>query len=259
MRIDGWQGEFWSVRWWARAFTFAAVLGVVLGIVGPFGSYFNGATLIRVLYWVGILLTGAVFAGLLVPWLTRAGLRIGMPWWFALAVAVLVTAVPTGADSWVIGHWLWSWQVARVTVADWYSQTVMVLAGIVGLWMVLELAASSLRGERHAPAAGLAASPAAAPTGPVLCLQMEDHYVRLHRRTGSNLELMTLQEAIERYGRAAGLQVHRSWWIAADAVEAAERDGRNWRLRLSNGLRVPVARNRIVEARARGWIAEEPR
>ena len=92
--------------------------------------------------------------------------------------------------------------------------------------------------------------------GAAICLQTEDNYVRVHRERGSSLELMPLHEAIERFGRVDGLQVHRSWWVAASAVEGAERDARNWRLRLSNGLRVPVARNRVVEARARGWIGQ---
>jgi len=94
---------------------------------------------------------------------------------------------------------------------------------------------------------------------PVLCLQMEDHYVRVHRASGSSLELMPLHEAVRRFGAADGLQVHRSWWVAAAAVTQAERDMRNWRLRLTNGTTVPVARNRIAAIRARGWLdSSEP-
>jgi len=51
--------------------------------------------------------------------------------------------------------------------------------------------------------------------------------------------------------------VHRSWWVAADAVTGAERDGRNWRLRLSNGLLVPVARNSVAAVRQRRLIGPE--
>jgi len=103
------------------------------------------------------------------------------------------------------------------------------------------------------------AGPAIDSREPVLCLQMEDHYVRIHRPSGSTLELMPLRDAIERYGQGGGVQVHRSWWVSAAAVEASERDARNLRLRLSNGVRVPVARNRVAEIRARGWIEEDQR
>jgi DNA-binding LytR/AlgR family response regulator len=112
---------------------------------------------------------------------------------------------------------------------------------------------------RHAPRATLSNAAPQPPVivteraEPVLCLQMEDHYVRVHGQSGSTLELMPLKDAIERFG-CTGIQVHRSWWVATGAVSAAERDGRNWRLKLTNGLIVPVARNRIVEARAIGLI-----
>jgi hypothetical protein len=52
------------------------------------------------------------------------------------------------------------------------------------------------------------------PPSNVICLQMEDHYLRVHHDAGSRLELMPLREAIRRYGRRDGLQVHRSWWVA---------------------------------------------
>jgi hypothetical protein len=55
--------------------------------------------------------------------------------------------------------------------------------------------------------------------------------------------------------RRDGLQV--SWWVAAQAVAGADRHARNWRLRLTNGLTVPVVRKRVIEARTRGWIVEE--
>jgi DNA-binding LytR/AlgR family response regulator len=85
---------------------------------------------------------------------------------------------------------------------------------------------------------------------------MEDHYVRIHRAGGSSLELMTMSDAIARYGADKGLRAHRSWWVADDAVTGAERDGRNWRLRLTNGLSVPLARASVSEARAKGWIRD---
>nr|QQZ51292.1 LytTR family transcriptional regulator DNA-binding domain-containing protein [Phenylobacterium glaciei] len=70
---------------------------------------------------------------------------------------------------------------------------------------------------------------------------MEDHYVRVHTAVRSELILMRLSDAVARTGRE-GLQVHRSWWVARDAVTEVIRDGRNLRLKLLNGLEVPVAR-----------------
>ncbi|HZG44999.1 MAG TPA: LytTR family DNA-binding domain-containing protein [Allosphingosinicella sp.] len=88
---------------------------------------------------------------------------------------------------------------------------------------------------------------------PLLCLSMEDHYVRAHGPSGSALILMRMRDAIDELEGVRGLQVHRSWWVAKDAVERVERDGDRLRLRLVNGLVVPVARSQTGAVKAQGW------
>ncbi len=257
MRIESWNGELGGARWWARALSFAAVVGALLGVVGPFGSFLNAGLLIRVLYWAGTIVGGTVIAGLVIPLTMRLGNRIGLPRLFTLAVATFIVAVPIGGMSWMAGHWLWAWQIARVGPAEWYGQTLMTCAGVIVLWTLVELARESMRTTVSADIPVTVSPPRPGGPDPVLCLQMEDHYVRVHRHSGSKLELLPLQEAIARYGGAPGLRVHRSWWVADAAIARAERDARNWRLRLTNGLAVPIARNRVAEARTLGWVTEE--
>jgi len=128
--------------------------------------------------------------------------------------------------------------------AGWYIRTLLVEAFIVAGWTMFEQI-------RRARTSGIAVSLPVA--NDVLCLQMEDHYVRIHRPGGSTIELMPMTAAIARYGRPDGLRVHRSWWVARDAVRAVEQDGRNWRLVLDNGLVVPVARSSIAIVRGLGF------
>lgn len=78
--------------------------------------------------------------------------------------------------------------------------------------------------------------------GPVVCLQMEDHYVRVHTTRGSALLLMRLSDAIAELEATAGLRVHRSWWIAVDALRSVDRSPRAVRAHLSNGIIAPVSR-----------------
>jgi hypothetical protein len=254
MPFESTNGQIGGPRWWARALSFAAVVGVLMGVIGPFGSYLNPLPL-RVLDQLVMTISGTVLAGTLIPLQVRIGRRLGLPLLFIWAVAIVVTAVPIAALSALVSMVIWPWNVTHYHVSNWYFEALLMLTALFSLWVILETALRSWRqyGEASAPRE---AAPAGAGAGVALCLQTEDNYVRVHGAHGSTLELMPLHEAIAQFGQADGLQVHRGWWVAAAAVEGAERDARNWRLRLVNGLRAPVARNRVVEVRARGWLGK---
>jgi hypothetical protein len=87
----------------------------------------------------------------------------------------------------------------------------------------------------------------------LLALEMEDHYARVHTALGSTLILLRLRDAVAELGAGSGLQVHRSWWVARDAVAQVERDAGRLVLVLRNGLRVPVSKTYRDAVRATGW------
>lgn len=87
----------------------------------------------------------------------------------------------------------------------------------------------------------------------LLCLQAEDHYVRVHTALGDDLVLHRFSDAVEELDGLRGLRVHRSWWIAEDAVQdVVRRDRKTWLL-LRNGLEVPVSRTYLPAVREAGW------
>lgn len=83
--------------------------------------------------------------------------------------------------------------------------------------------------------------------GRIIALEMEDHYVRVHTDNGSALVLLRLSDAVAELAPLAGRQVHRSWWVADDAIEHFERTGRAGQVRLSNGLTAPVSQRYLKD------------
>lgn len=88
----------------------------------------------------------------------------------------------------------------------------------------------------------------------ILCLKTDDHYLEVHTELGQALILMRMADA-ERALAGEGLRVHRSWWVARTAVACAKLRGGRLMLVLSNGLEVPVSRDRRRLIEAEGWRA----
>jgi len=89
----------------------------------------------------------------------------------------------------------------------------------------------------------------------LIAVEAEDHYLRIHTDAGDALILMRLGDALEALEGRAGMQTHRSWWVAAAAVEHARFARGRGELTLSNGLTVPVSRAWAAAVKAVDWAA----
>lgn len=255
---------FWGTpREWAKDLAIATGIGVFLGVIGPFGSFNGGPIELRVFYWTGNIWVGYFILALVIRAGIRLAARLDLPVWFALALSVAIGALPL---SMLVGWFATvAWPGARGEGGQfglWYAETLALSEPLSFAYYFL--AYHGLRQgptARPAPAQRTTASP---PTflsrlpprlgTKLLCLQMEDHYVRAHTQGGSELILMPLKQAIADLQDTDGLQVHRSWWVARDAVVEPVRNGRSLGLRLTNGLVVPVSRSSVAALREAGWL-----
>jgi DNA-binding LytR/AlgR family response regulator len=64
---------------------------------------------------------------------------------------------------------------------------------------------------------------------------------------------MRMRDAVAELDGVEGAQVHRSWWIARSAVARVEPHGRTLAIKLANGLKVPVSRERKPSLPA--WVS----
>lgn len=87
----------------------------------------------------------------------------------------------------------------------------------------------------------------------LIALEAEDHYVRVHTDAGSELVAMRFSEALELLSRAYGYRLHRSWWVAADAIEGVRWSRGTGEARLTGGLVAPVSRSQAALLKQAGW------
>lgn len=88
----------------------------------------------------------------------------------------------------------------------------------------------------------------------LLCIENEDHYIRVHTTVGNALILMRLRDAVAQLSEIDGAQVHRAWWVAKSAVAAVAKRDRRILLKLIDGREVPVSRASAPLLRVRGWL-----
>lgn len=245
-----------SARWHLAVVGFAAAtaVGLTLGAIGPFGSYLNATLPVRTAYWVVCLWAGWLAFGISLPVLTRwANRRHVSAWlWTPPAVAVL-NLVPAGLSR-ALAVRMWP-VVAEVGLLEWYGQGLVISAvATVGmLWAGRDRGPVSAEANRSSADPRDRLPPRLGRT--VLCLQMEDHYVRVHTPQGSALVLMSLSQAMAGLKDVEGVQTHRSWWVARASITSVVEDGRRLRLRLTHGLEAPVSRARVGTLRQAGWLS----
>ena len=190
--------------------------------------------------FLAVIATGCIFGGLTV----RPFVLYIIGQFFAIAQG---TESPTAAPQFV-----WS--------LEWLTEFVQEALVILLLWIGANL---MLRGPFRLPRFGFA--PAGGPAakndtefeGPlpdpeftkrlenvspdaITALEAEDHYVRVHTDTASELIHYRFTDAVNELRGRAGLQVHRSFWVDRGAIESMVRRGRSFDIVLKGGKRIPV-------------------
>ena len=250
-----------TAREWTIDLSVAVVIGILLGLMGPFGSFFNDGPAVRVAYWVCSILFGMVLFGTLTRLGTAAAQRLGVPGWAALPPVVLLGTMLLGAPLRLFAIAFWPGVIEAVPLAAWFGQCLAISAPLVVGSYFLRVRQAGLCSARPAGAPSLASAPSeagpSAVAGNVLYLKMEDHYVRIRTEHGSRLEMGPLARVTATLASVEGLQTHRSWWVARRAIVGVQRDGRNLRLRLVDGETAPVSRASVAKLRAAGWLADD--
>ncbi len=90
--------------------------------------------------------------------------------------------------------------------------------------------------------------------GDLVSISVRDHYVDVRTTQGQVSLLMRFGDAIAEAAPVDGVQVHRSHWVAWDAIEAVENADGRMVLRLKRGETIPISRSHREKLQARGLL-----
>lgn len=230
-------------RYWI---VFAAVVALFT-ITGPFGTYLRLDFLPRLGYWL-VVQTGAW--GIALVFISASIVRLeNSTWPFFLhifigsAVAAIPIAIWVVAINSVVFDIGISWQELGANVL--ISAPVAVAIGLV-TWMFAEPPELPSPGTEPAP---LMQRLPVELRGPLVRISVQDHYSEVVTTKGSHLVLLRFSDALNETGDQAGMQVHRSHWVADAAVTALRRSDGRLTIRTSDDVDIPVSRTYAPDVR----------
>ena len=243
-----------------RTALLATVPGILCALLGPLGT-FDASLTQRFLFWVPTMAIGAVAGMLTTITADRIEYLAARPWLKLATITTIITAFMTAVVM------LNSWLVFGPSAAR-FSVTLVFYVWVITLAMSAIGTLNYERNRRIAAASPLTLEPGAQPVAatltarlpvrlqdhPILALEAEDHYVRVHTPAGSELLLLRLGDAAREMGGLPGARTHRSWWVARSAVKSVNRAEGRMTLVLVNGVEAPVSRSYVSELREAGWL-----
>ena len=259
-----------TLREWVIELVVMVAVGVALAALGPFGSFAIGSFGARLAYWIPAVLIGyAIFRPITLAAILIAQ-RLLLPALPAAVVGVLLAAVPGTFAIAYLGGYRPGAEPQFEQLFQLYIQVGLIGVLVMVVFVLLGQGSTRASASRSqavplalAPAPSPVETPATAPflnrlpgawANRLVALEMEDHYVRAHGPDSSTLILLRMRDAEAELAGIDGMRIHRSWWVARDAVERVVRDGRGYKLRLTNGLEPPVARDRVAALKAAGLL-----
>jgi DNA-binding LytR/AlgR family response regulator len=227
--------------------------GVFMALTGPFGM--SAAPLgIRLVYWIGLMAVGTVLANLVARVAVRMDLFERRPWLWAALVALVITP-PQTVIVWAATGLAFTGAVHPASLLGYVPPVLLINLAMLAITVLAQGVPTQTHARPDAPAPPrfLDRLPARLRGAELHAVQAEDHYLRLHTSRGQDIILMRLADALAELEGLEGAQVHRSWWVARDAVARAERGNGRASLTLRSGAVAPVSRTYARALREAGW------
>lgn len=228
--------------------------GLLLGLLSPWDSHELGWAQ-RHAYWMTTVVGGGLIGVAIDEALAR---RMPAVWLRVLLVSVVMTplvALWVLGCAWAIQGEFWGlrgylgllWQVFAICLP------IMTVRALVRRAPKVETRTVIAAPLPEAEAAFRRRLSARRRTARLIAVEAHDHYLKVHTDAGEELITLRFADALSELARVHGYQAHRSWWVAAEAIEAV-----SWRrgageVRLAGGVVAPVSRRFMAELKAAGW------
>jgi hypothetical protein len=261
-----------SKPWWVDhipQFCITIGIGFLLAISGAFGTM-ETPLFFRLAYWVPIMMVGSLVGWIVADNILKIERWTGSPWlaWLAVTLAVgIFMAILIYGFGLAFGRARLTWSNALGYLFPSLAIS-SVMAGI-GIFLnqvpQVTSATKSMSEDQNGAdfnrtniaadrAKFLDRLPPRLYGADIIAVEAQDHYLKVYTKRGNDMILMRLSDAMGELDGIEGAQVHRSWWVARNAVTGADRGNGKAVLTLTDDIKVPVSRSYAKALREAGWF-----
>jgi hypothetical protein len=243
----------WTRRFAADVALWSAI-GVVMAFLGPFGSSERSLPE-RFEYWLACMVGGGLI-GVAIDAPVR---RWVSDFWIRLIVVSAAMTPPVTVLVALVNRYLMGVRLTLDNVFVPWFQVFIVCFATMALrqlaWAQPVVVAAAPAGPAPDPAAAFRQRLSARRReARLFAVEAEDHYLRVHTDAGSELITARFGDALAELAAAKGFRTHRSWWVAADAIEDVKWLRGRGEARLKCGLVVPISRSQAGPMKQAGWF-----
>jgi len=243
-------GPYDDAAGWLRGLAISLAAAFFLAVVEAFGSG-RIPFIPRLGYWVFLVLAGWLWGAFVSRFFFRSPFGSIGPW-VRIGLASLTLSIPFSAVVGVTSTLMLGSHFELADIPSLIGAVLTISVAMTALNVLVDR--QSVTTASATPAKFLERLPLKLRGADVWAVEAEDHYLRLHTSKGQDLILMRLADAVSELEGIEGAQVHRSWWVARDAIADAKRGDGRATLTLKDGVEVPVSRTYARLLRERDWI-----
>lgn len=228
-----------------RSLIINAIFALILGFLGPFGS-FNMPLFERLLYWFVLFNLGYIiyfYAYKLSNWVFR---NKQPPIVLSYIFPSIVSTAPISIMVVLASTYFSNYNAFLLKHVLLVMPNVFILGVIIDAIMKLIHKPHEANSIEDIPGENFINRLPKDIGQNLICISMEDHYLLAYTDLGNHMMLMRMKDAMVELKEYPGMQVHRSYWVATKHVSHSNKNLRKITLIMSNDMEIPVSRKYIA-------------
>ena len=235
----------------ARTWAILGVVALILGLSGPFQTFEYLALAPRLAYWMFMSSASFWVGNFFGTWAHNVCVNRKVPFFARFVIVGISAGIPVAILVILLNLMVLNYGYDASSILTLGIYCIGIAFAVTGIF---ELFHQSSKTNEAPQVAKILSRVPVEKRGELISMSVQDHYVEIVTSRGTHLTLMRLSDAISETQGTQGLQIHRSHWVAQNAIKSVQRKGGKTFVVTENRQELPVSRTYIKPLRDAGLL-----